>query len=383
MTKTIALLGSTGSIGRQTLEVVRELKLRVVALAAHSSVDLMEAQAREFGPRLAVLYDKAAAEELRQRLRDMDIEVLSGPEGLLAAAQAEEADTVVTAVVGSVGLEPTLAAIRLGRRIALANKETLVCAGELVMAAAKEYGADIVPVDSEHSAIFQCLQGCADRREIKRLILTCSGGPFFGKSYDELETMTPAHALKHPNWSMGAKITIDSATLMNKGLEVIEAMRLYGLPLEQVDAVVHRQSVIHSLVEFRDGAVLAQLGTPDMKLPIRYAMTWPQRAASPEEPLDLLSCGALTFAPIDEEAFRCFSIARQCAKEGGTACAIMNAANEEAVWAFLRGENSFNGIHRTVEAALNKVTVKYQPSLADILEADRLAREAARAVLSR
>ena len=383
MTKTIALLGSTGSIGRQTLEVVRELKLRVVALAAHSSVDLMEAQAREFGPRLAVLYDKAAAEELRQRLRDMDIEVLSGPEGLLAAAQAEEADTVVTAVVGSVGLEPTLAAIRLGRRIALANKETLVCAGELVMAAAKEYGADIVPVDSEHSAIFQCLQGCADRREIKRLILTCSGGPFFGKSYDELETMTPAHALKHPNWSMGAKITIDSATLMNKGLEVIEAMRLYGLPLEQVDAVVHRQSVIHSLVEFRDGAVLAQLGTPDMKLPIRYAMTWPQRAASPEEPLDLLRCGALTFAPIDGDAFRCFSIARQCAREGGTACAIMNAANEEAVWAFLRGENSFNGIHRTVEAALNKVTVKYQPSLADILEADRLAREAARAVLSR
>ena len=383
MTKTIALLGSTGSIGRQTLEVVRELKLRVVALAAHSSVDLMEAQAREFGPRLAVLYDKAAAEELRQRLRDTDIEVLSGPEGLLAAAQAEEADTVVTAVVGSVGLEPTLAAIHLGRRIALANKETLVCAGELVMAAAKEYGADIVPVDSEHSAIFQCLQGCADRREIKRLILTCSGGPFFGKSYDELETMTSAHALKHPNWSMGAKITIDSATLMNKGLEVIEAMRLYGLPLEQVDAVVHRQSVIHSLVEFRDGAVLAQLGTPDMKLPIRYAMTWPQRAASPEEPLDLLSCGALTFAPIDEEAFRCFAIARQCAREGGTACAIMNAANEEAVWAFLRGENSFNGIHRTVEAALNKVTVKYQPSLADILEADRLAREAARAVLSR
>ena len=383
MTKTIALLGSTGSIGRQTLEVVRELKLRVAALAAHGSVDMIEAQAREFSPRLAVLYDMAAAEELRQRLRDTDIEVLSGPEGLLAAAQAEEADTVVTAVVGSVGLEPTLAAIRLGRRIALANKETLVCAGELVMAAAKEYGADIVPVDSEHSAIFQCLQGCADHREIRRLILTCSGGPFFGKSYGELAAMTPADALKHPNWSMGAKITIDSATLMNKGLEVIEAMRLYGLPLEQVDAVVHRQSVIHSLVEFRDGAVLAQLGTPDMKLPIRYAMTWPQRAASPEEPLDLLRCGALTFAPIDGDAFRCFAIARQCAREGGTACAIMNAANEEAVWAFLRGENSFHGIHRTVEAALDRVTVKYQPSLADILEADRLAREAARAVLSR
>ena len=348
MTKTIALLGSTGSIGRQTLEVVRELKLRVAALAAGSSVDMLEAQAREFHPRLAVLYDAAAAEVLRQRLRDTDIEVLSGPEGLLAAAQAQEADTVVTAVVGSVGLEPTLAAIRLGRRIALANKETLVCAGELVMAAAREYGADIVPVDSEHSAIFQCLQGCGDRGEIRRLILTCSGGPFFGKRYDELESMTPADALKHPNWSMGAKITIDSATLMNKGLEVIEAMRLYGLPLAQVEAVVHRQSVIHSLVEFRDGAMLAQLGTPDMKLPIRYAMTWPERAASPEEPLDLLRCGALTFAPIDQDAFRCFAIARQCAAVGGTACAIMNAANEEAVWAFLRGENSFNGIHRTV-----------------------------------
>ena len=383
MTKTIALLGSTGSIGRQTLQVARELKLRVAALAAGSSVELLEAQAREFSPRLAVLYDAAAAAELRQRLRDTDIEVLAGPEGLLAAAQAEEADTVVTAVVGSVGLEPTLAAIRLGRRIALANKETLVCAGELVMAAARECGADIVPVDSEHSAIFQCLQGCADRREIKRLILTCSGGPFFGKRYEELEHMTPADALKHPNWSMGAKITIDSATLMNKGLEVIEAMRLYGLPLEQVDAVIHRQSVIHSLVEFRDGALLAQLGTPDMKLPIRYAMTWPERAASPEEPLDLLKCGTLTFDAIDETAFRCFALARQCAKEGGTACATLNAANEEAVWAFLRGETGFNGIHRMVETALDRATVKYRPSLADILEADRLARETARAVLSR
>ena len=383
MTKTIALLGSTGSIGRQTLQVARELKLRVAALAAGSSVELLEAQAREFSPRLAVLYDAAAAAELRQRLRDTDIEVLAGPEGLLAAAQAEEADTVVTAVVGSVGLEPTLAAIRLGRRIALANKETLVCAGELVMAAARECGADIVPVDSEHSAIFQCLQGCADRREIKRLILTCSGGPFFGKHYEELEHMTPADALKHPNWSMGAKITIDSATLMNKGLEVIEAMRLYGLPLEQVDAVIHRQSVIHSLVEFRDGALLAQLGTPDMKLPIRYAMTWPERAVSPEEPLNLLKCGSLTFDAIDETAFRCFALARQCAKEGGTACATLNAANEEAVWAFLRGETGFNGIHRTVETALDRATVKYRPSLADILEADRLARKTARAVLSR
>lgn len=383
MTKIISLLGSTGSIGRQTLAVARELKLHVAALAAHDSVDLLEAQAREFRPRLAVLYDPGAAAELRRRLHGTDVEVLSGPYGLLAAAQAAEADTVVTAVVGSVGLEPTLAAIRLGRRIALANKETLVCAGELVMAAAREYGADIVPVDSEHSAIFQCLQGCADRGEIRRLILTCSGGPFFGKCYAELENMTPAHALKHPNWSMGAKITIDSATLMNKGLEIIEAMRLYGLPLSQVEAVIHRQSVIHSLVEFQDGALLAQLGTPDMKLPIRYAMTWPLRAPSSEQPLDLLTCGPLTFDPIDDGAFRCYAIARQCAAAGGTACAIMNAANEEAVWAFLRGETGFNGIHRTVEAALERVAVKYQPSLTDILEADRLARAAARAVLTR
>ena len=377
MTKTIALLGSTGSIGRQTLAVARELKLRVAALAAGSSVDMLEAQAREFHPRLAVRYDAAAAEVLRQRLADTDIEVLSGPEGLLAAAQAQEADTVVTAVVGSVGLEPTLAAIRLGRRIALANKETLVCAGELVMAEAAAYGADIVPVDSEHSAIFQCLQGCADRGEIRRLILTCSGGPFFGKRYDELESMTPADALKHPNWSMGAKITIDSATLMNKGLEVIEAMRLYGLPLAQVEAVVHRQSVIHSLVEFRDGAMLAQLGTPDMKLPIRYAMTWPHRAASPEKPLDLLACGALTFAPIDQDAFRCFAIARQCAAVGGTACAILNGANEAAVGLFLQGKLGFNDIPRRVERALERTEVQYQPSLADILEADKAARRAA------
>ena len=352
MTKTIALLGSTGSIGRQTLQVARELKLRVAALAAGSSVELLEAQAREFSPRLAVLYDKDAAAELRQRLRDTDIEVLAGPEGLLAAAQAEEADTVVTAVVGSVGLEPTLAAIRLGRRIALANKETLVCAGELVMAAARECGADIVPVDSEHSAIFQCLQGCADRREIKRLILTCSGGPFFGKRYEELEHMTPADALKHPNWSMGAKITIDSATLMNKGLEVIEAMRLYDLPLLKVEAVIHRQSVVHSLVEFVDGAVLAQLGVPDMRIPIGLAMTYPNRAHNPAPALDLLTCGPLTFDAIDETAFPCFALAKQAAQLGGTACTALNAANEEAVGLFLQDKIGFYDIADAVEAAL-------------------------------
>lgn len=381
MTKTLALLGATGSIGQQTLQVARELGLRVAALTARNNVDKLEAQVRQFLPRLAVLYDPAAAQELRQRVVDLDVEVLSGSEGLLAAASMEEADTVVTAVVGSVGLAPTLAAIEKGKRIALANKETLVCAGELVMAAAEKYGAEIIPVDSEHSALFQSLQGCRDRGEVKRLILTCSGGPFFGKSYEELEKMTPQDALKHPNWDMGAKITIDSATLMNKGLEIIEAMRLYRVGIESIDAVIHRQSIVHSLVEYHDGAMIAQLGTPDMKLPIRYALTYPHRAVSHDQPLDLLTCGALTFSAPDREAFRCLKIAREVAAVGGTACAVMNAANEEAVWAFLRGDTGFNGIHRLVERALDKVEVKYQPSLGDILEADRAARECVKAVL--
>ena len=377
MTRSIALLGSTGSIGRQTLEVARELGLTVAALTANSSVDLIEQQAREFCPRLAVLYDEAAAAELRERLRDTKTQVLSGMEGLLAAATAEDADTVVTAVVGMIGLKPTLAAIEQGKRIALANKETLVCAGTLVMDAAEKYGAEIVPVDSEHSAVFQCLQGCRDRGEVRRILLTCSGGPFYGRTFDELEHMTAADALRHPNWHMGPKITVDSATLMNKGLEIIEAMRLYRLPVEQVQAVIHRQSIVHSLVEFRDGALLAQLGTPDMKLPIRYALTYPYRAESPDKPLDLLTCGALTFAEPDERAFPCLRLARYAAAVGGTACAILNGANEAAVGLFLRGEIGFNDISRRVERALERVPVQYQPSLADILEADKAARRAA------
>lgn len=376
MTRSIALLGSTGSIGRQTLEVVRELGVAVAALTANSSVDLIERQAREFSPRLVALYDEAAARELKARLSDTGIEVLSGMDGLLAAATAEEADTVVTAVVGMIGLKPTLAAISKGKRIALANKETLVCAGELVMDAAARTGAEIIPVDSEHSAIFQCLQGCRDRGEIRRLVLTCSGGPFYGLSRAELAGKTRADALKHPNWTMGAKITIDSATLMNKGLEIIEAMRLYRLPLEKVSAVIHRQSIVHSLVEFCDGAYLAQLGIPDMKLPIRYAMTYPFRAEHAPDALDLLSCPPLTFARPDEETFRCLAVARRCAEAGGTSCAVMNGANEAAVGAFLREQIGFNDIPALVEAALDTVEQVSNPALADILEADRLARQA-------
>ena len=377
MTKTISLLGATGSIGRQTLDVAEQLGLSVAALTARGgNLDLLERQTRQFLPRLVALYDPAAAEEFAERVRDLNIKVLSGPEGLVQAAAIEEADTVVTAVVGMVGLTPTLTAIEQGKRIALANKETLVCAGELVMDAADRYGAEIIPVDSEHSAIFQCLQGNADRREIKRLLLTCSGGPFFGKKFEELEGMTRKDALRHPNWKMGPKITVDCATLMNKGLEVIEAMRLYRLPLEQVDVLIHRQSIVHSLVEYRDGAVLAQLGTPDMRLPIRYAFTYPQRGENPAEPLDLLTCPPLTFAAPDRAAFPCFALAEAAAKEGGTACAILNGANEAAVGLFLQEKIGFNDISRLVKKARESVPVVYHPSLADILKADAAARGA-------
>lgn len=375
MTKRISILGSTGSIGRQTLDVAEKLQIPVAALAASRNVELLEAQCRKFRPELAVLFDEAAAEELKRRLSDMNIKVAGGMEGLLAAAVLDSADTVVTAVSGMIGLRPTLAAIERGKRIALANKETLVCAGELVMREAQRRGAEIIPVDSEHSAIFQCLMGCRDRSEVRRLILTCSGGPFYGKTAAELQKVTRADALRHPNWKMGPKITVDCATLMNKGLEVIEAMRLYGLPLEQVTAVIHRQSIVHSLVEFRDGAVMAQLGTPDMRIPIGLALTYPKREENPAPPLDLLSCPPLTFAAPDEEAFRCFRLARQAAKQGGTACAVLNGANEAAVGLFLQEKLGFPEIADAVEAALDAVPQCANMTLEAALDADRQARD--------
>ncbi len=374
MSKTISILGSTGSIGRQTLDVAEQLGLQVAAITAHASVERMEKQARKFRPALAVLTDEAAARDLAVRLQDTDTRVLGGFDALEEAATVPEADTVVTAVVGMVGLKPTLAAIQEKKRIALANKETLVCAGQLVMDAADAAGAEIVPVDSEHSAIFQCLQGCRDRREIKRLILTCSGGPFYGMTREEAGKMTRADALKHPNWTMGPKITVDCATLMNKGLEVIEAMRLYRLPLSQVSVVIHRQSIVHSLVEYQDGAVLAQLGTPDMRLPIRYAMTYPNRGVNPAEPLDLLTCPPLTFAQPDREVFPCLRLAEEAAQEGGTACAVLNAANEEAVGLFLAEKIGFYDIPALVAKARAQVKTIHDPSLEEILAADSAAR---------
>ena len=374
MTKAISLLGSTGSIGRQTLDVCAELGIRVEALTAHSNIDLLEQQTRQWMPRLVVLYEETAAEEFRNRISDLPIQVLSGVDGLIAAASLEESDTVVTAVVGMVGLRPTLAAIEKGKRIALANKETLVCAGELVMQAARQYGAEIIPVDSEHSAIFQCLQGCHSAEEVKRLILTCSGGPFFSMTKEEVDKKTKADALRHPNWKMGAKITIDCATLMNKGLEFIEAMRLFAIPAEQISVVIHRQSIIHSMVEYRDGSVIAQMGTPDMRLPICYALTYPARAHSPLPPLDLLTCPPLTFHEPDTTVFPALRLAMNCANIGGTSCAILNGANEEAVGLFLRDQISFGQIPELVSHALNTIPVKYNAQLSDILEADRCAR---------
>ena len=381
MVKCVTILGSTGSIGRQSLDIISRLpEVKVAALTAGTSVQRMAEQCREFRPELAVMATEAAAKELSAEIRDLPIRVEWGETGLLEAASLPAADCVITAVVGMVGLKPTLAAIRAGKRIGLANKETLVCAGELVMAEAEKYHAEIIPVDSEHSAIFQCLMGTGDRKEIKRLILTCSGGPFFGKDKEELKTVTQADALKHPNWKMGAKITIDCATLMNKGLEVIEAMRLYRMPLEQVDVVIHRQSVVHSMVEFTDGAVMAQLGTPDMRLPIQLALTYPQRIPSPVEPLNLLTCGPLTFCKPDMENFPCLALAYECAKKGGTACPAMNGANEEAVAMFLRNEIGFYDLYHLVSQAVEAVPFLKNPTLEEILEADRQARAAVKSL---
>ncbi len=374
MSKTISILGSTGSIGRQTLEVAEELSLNVAALTAHNNVNLAEEQARKFRPRLVIMTDAAAAKDLKIRLADTEIKVQGGISALSTAATLPGVDTVVTAVVGMVGLKPTMAAIREGKRIALANKETLVCAGELVMEAADRCGAEIVPVDSEHSAIFQCVQGCVDRGEIRRLVLTCSGGPFYGMSKEEVNQKTRADALKHPNWKMGPKITVDCATLMNKGLEVIEAMRLYRLPLTRVNVVIHRQSIVHSLVEFRDGALLAQMGTPDMRLPIRYAMTYPRRAESRAEPLNLLSCPPLTFTEPDRGTFPCLRLAEVAAAKGGTACTVLNAANEEAVRLFLEDRIRFREIFELTARAMTELPVIHRPSLADVLESDAEAR---------
>ena len=376
MVKCVSILGSTGSIGRQSLDIIDNLGIPVAALTAGTNVERMAQQCEKYLPKLAVMATQEAAERLQAQIAHLGISVRYGKDGLMEAASIAEADCVITAVVGMVGLEPTLAAIRAGKRIGLANKETLVCAGQLVMAEAKKYGVQIIPVDSEHSAIYQCLMPDFPMRQIKRIILTCSGGPFYNMEKAALAKVTKADALKHPNWKMGDKITIDCATLMNKGLEVIEAMRLYDLPLEQVDVLIHRQSIVHSMVEFTDGAVMAQMGVPDMRLPIQLAMTYPERLPCPVDPLDLTACGGLTFAKPNLDAFPCLRLAMECAKKGGTACPAMNGANEEAVALFLADKIGFYDIYDRVSKAVAAVPFIQEPTLEQILEADRLARQA-------
>ena len=375
MKSNIVVLGSTGSIGRQSLDIISRLDgVRVAALTAGTSVERMASQCRQFVPQLAVMATKEAADALKAQISDLPTRISYGEEGLIEAATLPDADCVITAVVGMLGLKPTLAAIRAGKRIGLANKETLVCAGELVMAEAEKYGTEIVPVDSEHSAIFQCLMGSGSHRELHKILLTCSGGPFFGMKPEELAHVTKDDALRHPNWKMGPNITVDCATLMNKGLEVIEAMRLYRVPAEQVEVLIHRQSIVHSMVEFVDGAVMAQLGTPDMRLPIQLALTYPERFDCPVEKLDLITCGALTFCKPDLEAFPCLRLAIDCAKMGGTACPVMNGANEEAVALFLADKIGFYDIYRLVSGAVEAVPFIKEPTLEQILEADKEAR---------
>lgn len=377
MTERLSILGSTGSIGRQSLEVIAALHLSVGALTAQKNVSLMEEQARAYHPELVVLTDEAAAGDLKTRLADTNVRVVGGEEGLLEAATLTGVDTVLTAVVGVAGLKPTLAAIEHGKTIALANKETLVCAGELVTEKANTKGVNLLPVDSEHSAIFQCLQGCQNRCEVEKLILTASGGPFYGKSRSELEHVTRREALKHPNWDMGSKITIDSATMMNKGFEVIEAMWLYDLPLDKIDVVVHRESIVHSLVEFRDGAILAQLGSPDMRIPIQYALTWPRRLNGLGKKLDLLTCSNLTFLAPDKTNFPCLELAYEAIRKGGVKPAALNGANEVAVALFLENKIGFYDIPRLCSIAMETVPKITDPTLEDILATDALSRRIA------
>ena len=374
MTHTITILGSTGSIGRQTLSVAEELGLRVAALTAEKNVDLLEAQCRKYRPELAVMTENAAAEELKTRLADMNIRVLAGSEALCEAAALPQADTVVAAVCGFAALRPTLTAIREKKRIALANKETMVCAGQLMQAAARASGAEIIPVDSEHSAIFQCVQA-ANGNPVSKILLTASGGPFFGKKFEEMRGMTREQALAHPNWSMGAKITIDSATMMNKGLELIEAMWLYDLPPEDIEIVVHRESIVHSAVEFADGAVIAQLGLPDMRLPIQLALTWPERVPCKVPRMSLAEVAKLTFFAPDYEAFPALNLAKQAAALKGDRGAVLNGANEAAVGLFLDGRIGFTEIAERVSHALDSIPYRKDITLDDVLAADRAARE--------
>lgn len=374
MTGSLSLLGSTGSIGTQTLDVVRKLKIPVCALAAHSNIDLLEKQAREFSPKLVAVYKEEAALELKNRLAGTSIEVVAGMDGLCQAAQWPEAEMVLNSVVGMVGLQPTLQAIEAQKNVALANKETLVAGGSLVIRKAKEKGVKILPVDSEHSAIFQCMQGCPAPKALKRLILTASGGPFFGKTRQELQDVTPEQALKHPNWNMGAKVTIDSATMMNKGLELIEAFWLFSMPAEQIDVVVHRESIVHSLIEYQDHSMIAQLGVPDMRIPIQYAITWPERFPSPVDSLDLTEVGRLTFYRPDEETFTCLHACKKAIQKGGLAPVAANGANEAAVPLFLQGKISFLEIGDLVGQAVERQPAGTISCLDDILQADHAAR---------
>lgn len=375
MVNCISILGSTGSIGRQSLAAAAHLGIPVAAIAARRSVGLLEDQARRFVPRLAAVYDEAAAKDLRTALADTPTKVVSGPEGLIEAAAVAGAGCVVTALSGAVGLLPTLAAIEEKKRVALANKETLVCAGELVMTRAAETGAEIVPVDSEHSAIFQSLGGRLRSPLLKRVLLTASGGPFRGMTRAETYNKTPAEAVAHPNWRMGAKISVDSATMMNKGLEFIEAMRLFGVSPAQITVLLHPQSVVHSAVEFTDGSVVAQLAVPDMGLPIQYALTYPDRAPSRAASLDLFSAGDLRFEAPDLENTPCLALAFDAAKRGGTAPAVLSAANEAAVALFLNGKIPFGKIYECVAAALDSISITDMPSLDGVLAADKQARE--------